>query len=87
MWTGLSAPECVKRNLARAQLVRARLSEQEVPSSILGDFNVCFDFKCPKKRSTDKGWGEGRGGGGGEGAPSASLDPVSELMETTDDVK
>ena len=27
-----------------AQMTRARLSEQEVPSSILGDFNVCFDF-------------------------------------------
>ena len=27
-----------------AQLVSARLSEQEVPSSILDDFNVCFDF-------------------------------------------
>ena len=27
-----------------AQLVSARLSEQEVKDSILGDFNVCFDF-------------------------------------------
>ena len=27
-----------------AQLVGAQLSEQEVPSSILGDFNVCFNF-------------------------------------------
>ena len=27
-----------------AQLVNARLSEQEVPGSILGDLNVCFDF-------------------------------------------
>ena len=27
-----------------AQLVGARLSELEVPSSILNDFNVCFDF-------------------------------------------
>ena len=27
-----------------AQLAGARLSEQGVPSSILGDFNVCFDF-------------------------------------------
>ena len=26
------------------QLASARLSEQGVPSSILGDFNVCFDF-------------------------------------------
>ena len=27
-----------------AQLASARLSEREVPGSILGDFNVCFDF-------------------------------------------
>ena len=27
-----------------AQLVSARPSEEEVPGSILGDFNVCFDF-------------------------------------------
>ena len=27
-----------------AQLVSVRLSEQEVPGSILGDFNVCFNF-------------------------------------------
>ena len=27
-----------------AQLVSARLSEQEVAGSILGDFNLCFDF-------------------------------------------
>ena len=27
-----------------ALLISARLSEQEVPGSILGDFNVCFDF-------------------------------------------
>ena len=27
-----------------AHLVSALLSEQEVPGSILGDFNVCFDF-------------------------------------------
>ena len=27
-----------------AQLVSARLSEREVPGSILGDVNVCFDF-------------------------------------------
>ena len=27
-----------------AQLASARLSEQGVPSSILGDFNVCFHF-------------------------------------------
>ena len=27
-----------------AQMVSARLSEREIPGSILGDFNVCFDF-------------------------------------------
>ena len=27
-----------------AQLASARLSEREVPGSIFGDFNVCFDF-------------------------------------------
>ena len=27
-----------------AQLASARLSEQGVPSSLLGDFNVCFNF-------------------------------------------
>ena len=27
-----------------AQMASARLSEQEVPGSILGDFNVHFDF-------------------------------------------
>ena len=27
-----------------AQMALARLSEREVPGSILGDFNVCFDF-------------------------------------------
>ena len=45
------------------QLVSARLSEQEVPGSILGDFNVCFDFPLirvaialiPIKRRTDRG--------------------------------
>ena len=25
-------------------MVSTRLSEEEVPSSILGDFSVCFDF-------------------------------------------
>ena len=27
-----------------AQLASARLSEREVPGSIVGDLNVCFDF-------------------------------------------
>ena len=31
-------------SLIVAQLVVVWLSEQEVPSSILGDFNICFDF-------------------------------------------
>ena len=33
-----------KKGGAVAQLVSERLSEQEVSGSILGDFNVCFDF-------------------------------------------
>ena len=44
-----------------AQLATARLSEQEVPGSILGDFNVCFDFPllpvAIAYRSTDRGRG------------------------------
>ena len=27
-----------------AQLASVRLSEREIPGSILGDLNVCFDF-------------------------------------------
>ena len=45
-----------------AQLASTRLSEQEVPGSILGDSNVCFDFPLIRvaiaisiKRSTDRG--------------------------------
>ena len=34
----------VRRGGGVAQSVSARLSEQEVPGSVLGDFNVCFDF-------------------------------------------
>ena len=33
-----------KKGGAVARLVSVRLSEQEVSGSILGDFNVCFDF-------------------------------------------
>ena len=33
-----------KKGGAVVQLVSVRLSEQEVSGSILGDFNVCFDF-------------------------------------------
>ena len=32
------------REAVVAQLASARLSERKVPSSILGDFNVCFNF-------------------------------------------
>ena len=71
----------------RAQLASARLSEQEVPGLILGDFNACFDFPLicvaialiPVKRSTDRGRGV-------KGAPSASID-TSLVAEGTTDVK
>ena len=36
--------EATNRQGGVAQLVSVRLPEQEVPGSILGDFNVCFDF-------------------------------------------
>ena len=32
------------RGAVVTQMASARLSEREVPGSILGDFNVCFDF-------------------------------------------
>ena len=38
-----------KKGGAVAQFVSVRLSEQEVPSSILGDFNACFDFPLIRK--------------------------------------
>ena len=68
----------------------ARFSEQEVPGSILGDFNVCFDFLLireavvlnTRKRSTDRG----RVGGGVKGAPSAFTD-ASFVTKGTTDVK
>ena len=70
-----------------AQLASARLSEREVPDSILCDFNVCFDLPVirvaialnPLKRSTDRGRGV-------KGAPSASID-TSLAAEGTTDVK
>ena len=72
-----------------AQLASARLSKREVPGSILGDLNVCFDFDFPLirlaialnplKRSTDRGRGV-------KGAPSASID-TSLVAEGTTDVK
>ena len=48
-----------------AQLVRARLSEQEVPGSILGDFNVfrlssdlcSYNFKYPYNGPLAEGGG------------------------------
>ena len=33
-----------RRGAVVAQLASARLSEREVPGSILSDFNACFDF-------------------------------------------
>ena len=42
-----------------AQLASARLSEREVPGSILGDLNVCFDFPLLRVAialNTRKGW-------------------------------
>ena len=70
-------------------MVSARLSEQEVPSLIPSDFNVCFDFPLiqvviasntvPVKWSTDRGRGI-------KGALSASID-TSFITEGTTDVK
>ena len=66
-------------------MASARLSEREVPGSILGDFNVCFAFPLIRvaiaflKRSTDRGRGV-------KGAPSASID-TSLVAEGTIDVK
>ena len=69
------------------QMASARLSEREVPCSILGDFNVSFDFPLIRvaialntiKRSTDRGRGV-------KGAPSASID-TGLVAEGTTDVK
>ena len=50
----------LKEGAGVAQVVSARLSEQEVPGSILDDFNVCFDFpliRVAVKRNTDRGRG------------------------------
>ena len=54
-----------------AQLVSTWLLEQEVPGSILGDFNMCFDFTLIRvhvaialnirKQSTDRGREGGKG--------------------------
>ena len=41
---GKSPHSLTLRGAVMAQLASARLSEQEVPSSILGDLNICFDF-------------------------------------------
>ena len=67
-----------------AQLASVLLSEREVPSSILGDLNVCFDFplirvafQILKKRSTVRGRGI-------KGAPSASIDTSFVTVVTTD---
>ena len=69
-------------------MVSVQLSEQEVPSLIRSDFNVCFDFplirisgylQIPIKRSTDRGRGI-------KGALSASID-TSFITEGTTNVK
>ena len=40
----LTIPGLAQEGAVVAQLASARLSEREVPGSILGDLNVCFDF-------------------------------------------
>ena len=56
-----------------AQLVSARLSERDVPGSIFGDFNVCFEFPLIRvaialnTQKTEQGEGV-------KGAASASTD-------------
>ena len=69
------------------QITVARLSEQGVPSSILGGFNVCFHFPLTRvaialnmrETSTDRGRGV-------KGVPSASID-TSFVTDGTTDVK
>ena len=72
-----------------AQLANARLSEQGVPTSILGDLNVCFDFPLIRVaialniRGTEHSHDRKRWV---KGAPSASID-TSFVTEGTTDVK
>ena len=72
-------------------MVSARLSEQEVAGSILGDFSVFCDFPLINVaialniRKTEHRQREG-GGGEVKGAPSASID-TSFVTEGTPDVK
>ena len=72
-----------------AQLGSARLSEQGVPISILGDFSACFDFPLIRVaialniRETEH---RQREGGWVKGAPSASID-TSFVTEGTTDLK
>ena len=72
-----------------AQLASGRLSEQGVPSSILGDLNVCFDFPLIRVaialniRETEH---RQRGQRRVKSAPSASID-TSFVTEGTTDVK
>ena len=67
-----------------------RLSEREVPGSILGDFNVCFHFPLIREaialniRKTEHLQREGGGGGGLKGTPSASIDTSFVTVLTTD---
>ena len=70
-----------------AQLAGARLSEREVPGSILGDLNVCFDFPLIRVAialNTCKT--EHRQREGVKGAPSASID-TSLVAEGITDVE
>ena len=70
-------------------MASARLSEREVPGSILGDFTVCFHFplirvaialNIPKTEHSQR---EG-GGGGVKGVPWASIDTSFVTVVTTD---
>ena len=66
-----------------------RLSEQEVPGSILAvDFNICFDLSLIRVAAAlniRKKWSADRGRGV-KGAPSASIN-TSFVTEGTTDVK
>ena len=71
------------------KLASARLSEREVPGSILGDLNVCFDFpliRVAKVLNPLKNGTLTEGGRGVKGAPSASID-TNLVAEGTTDVK
>ena len=74
-------------------MASARLSEREVPGSILGDFTVCFHFplirvaialNIPKTEHSQREGGGGGGGGGVKGVPWASIDTSFVTVVTTD---